>query len=128
MSIVYKEEEIRENEQEGDFREKKGLVDGGDVPLHCEDCGRLLLTLTITRPNFKFKNGEPFEGLYKVKCCFNVNGSPCGGSSKTVFVKGGFATTYPSDEEDKFVLLHVEKHEEVDGVTIFHTKLAKKQK
>lgn len=68
-------------------RRKHGLVDGGIIHFECDSCGRDLLDVQITRPDYDLKAN------YKCECPY------CKNFSKSKFIKGGFALIGHADED-----------------------------
>lgn len=67
-------------------RQRAYLVDGGVLSFDCDVCGRHLVNLQITRPDYDIKAN------YKVECpyCKEENGGVAN-YSKPQYVEGGFA-------------------------------------
>lgn len=64
--------------QVGDDRQKSGLVDGGVYNFSCDSCGKAIVDLQITRPDYDI------QANYQARCPY------CQNYSKKKFIKGGF--------------------------------------
>ena len=71
--------------------ELEGLEYGGSYDFKCNMCGKELLKVIVTRPNFTFSDGTKFASNYRCVCPY------CNSFSDEQYIEGGTAHIFPAD-------------------------------